>query len=147
MLALPPETKKETSDAPVMEPVPKFDVPATLVSETPRPLAALPLLVEMTLEKFALSVTALAMMAGAAWPALPVALIDFELLVTVMVPEVMAERPGPFEVVMPSDSKVTLEATRLTPAPPAVVFVTAAPPEKLMVAAAAFCMSTGLPVL
>ena len=78
----------------------------------------------------------MALMAGADCPALPVALIVP--VVTLIVPPPAAMRPEPFEVVMPSEAKLSVAPVfvppQLTPAPPAVVLVTVAPPEKLKIA-------------
>ena len=115
----PPETRNSTPVEPVSEPVPKFDVPVTLVRLIPFAPPE-----ELTDEKFAFSETPLAMIAGAASGVLLTVPV---LLVTVIVPPPVAERPVPAFVSIVRELKVMAEVAlllaRLTPVPPAAVRV------------------------
>src|SRR5437867_10965058 len=106
MDGLLPLTRKVAPAAPVSDPVPKFDMPVTVVRLMQLPLVPLPL--QETLLKFALSATPLARIAGAVCAPMPVALTAFVPFVTLTAPPPAKLTAVPFEVVTASDSNVSV---------------------------------------
>jgi len=113
--AVPPLTKNVAADAPLRAPPPKFDVPVTVVRLTPLVPPD-----ELIAEKFALSATALAMIAAAACVVLLIVPVP---LVTFTVPPIVALKPVPPLVWMLSELKVIVAPAvpaQLTPVVAAV---------------------------
>ena len=96
----PPLTRNSTPDEPDRAPVPKFEVPETVVNETPFVPPE-----ELIDAKFAFRTTLAAVIAGAACGVLLIVPVPF---VTVKVPPPVALRPVPAFVAMLSELNVVL---------------------------------------